>query len=68
MRFNIVATTLAKINIRTKFSTSGSVLVMDQDGNVISVLNPPATFNVFVASGIDEGDSTTTYTTVIALP
>lgn len=37
------------------------VKIIDQNNNVISTVNPGDTYSVIVASGIDEGNSITTY-------
>lgn len=42
--------------------TTDVVRIVDQDDNLVTTVNPGEQYSVIVASGIDEGNSTTTYT------
>ena len=43
-------------------SNDYQVTILDQDNNIVALVPCGGDYSVIVASGIDEGDSTTTYT------
>jgi hypothetical protein len=49
-------------------SGGGNVTILDQDGNPIQTVPCGGTYSVIVFSGIDGGNSTTTYTNSIVAP
>ncbi len=44
---------------------AGKVIIQDQDGNVIDVLDPNTTYTVTIVSAIDGGNATTVFTNTV---